>query len=138
MFDLLKLYSGFKLFYTVGPKDPISPNKTEYTIIHLNGPCDPPHNGKIITSVQLNPRSLYLYDSLNDNFLELDSDLIKFSLIPNSKKYGIYIYDGIDLKENVALYKCYYDKKPLKIPLKTDEDTFLKVSEDFLKYALRI
>lgn len=138
MFDILKLYSGLKLFYTVGPNYPISPEKTKYTIIHLNGPCDPPHRGKITTNIQLNHESLYFYDYLNNNFLELDSDLIKFRLIPNSKKYGIYIYDGIDLKENVALYKCYYDKERWKIPLKTDEDTFLKVSDEFLKYALRI
>lgn len=138
IFNILKLYSGLKLYYTTGENKAISPKKTEYKVFSLNGPCDPPMMSKIITDMKLKPETLYLNDSLNNNFLELDCDLIRFNLIPNSKKWGIYIYDGIDTRKNVALYKCYYDDNMLEIPLKTDEDTFLRVSDEFLNQVLRI
>ena len=107
-------------------------------VISLNGPCNPPMKSKIVTSIKLNADSLYLHDSLNNDFLELDKDLIRFRRIPNSEQYGFYIYDSIDTNENVALYKCYYDKEPWKIPLETDEDSFLNVSSEFLDQVLRI
>lgn len=44
----------------------------------------------------------------------------------------------VDTKENVALYKCYYDKEPWEVPLETDEDSFLNVSDEFLNQVLRI
>lgn len=138
IFDILKLYSGLKLYYTTGKNEQITPKQIEYDVISLNGPCNPPMPSKLKTTIKLNANSLYLYDSLNNDFLELDNDLIRFKQIPNSEQYGFYIYDGVNTKENVALYKCYHDKEPWKIPLKTDEDTFLKVSDNFLNKVLRI
>ena len=87
IFNILKLYSGLKLYYTTCENKAISPKKTEYKVFSLNGHC---------------------------------------------------IYDGIDTRKNVALYKCYYDDNMLEIPLKTDEDTFLRVSDEFLNQVLRI
>ena len=138
IFDILKLYSGLKLYYTTGKNEQVTPKQIEYEVISLNGPCNPPMPSKVKTTIKLNANSLYLYDSLNNDFLELDNDLIRFKQIPNSEQYGFYIYDSINAKENVALYKCYYDKEPWKIPLKTDDDTFLKVSDEFLNKVLRI
>ena len=135
IFNILKLYSGLKLYYTTGENKAVSPKKTEYKVISLNGPCDPPMMSEIITDIKLNPKTLYLNDSLNNDFLELSHDLIRFSQIPNTKQWGIYIYDGVDTRRNVVLYKCYYDKNKLEIPLKTDEDTFLKVSEIFFCFS---
>ena len=138
IFDILRTYSGLKLYYTTGENKQVSPKKIRYDVISLNGPCNPPMKSKIVTSIKLNADSLYLHDSLNNDFLELDKDLIRFRRIPNSEQYGFYIYDSIDTNENVALYKCYYDKEPWKIPLETDEDSFLNVSSEFLDQVLRI
>ena len=45
----------------------------------------------------------------------------------------------MDTNKNIAKYKCYNHKKDiLEIPLKTDEDTFFKHSEDFLNEVLRL
>ena len=138
IFGILKLYSGLKLYYTTGKQEQITPKQIEYDVISLNGPCNPPMPSKVKTNIQLNAYSLYLYDSINNDFMELDKDLIRFKQIPGSEQYGFYIYDGIDTNENVALYKCYYDEKPWKVPLEPDEDSFLNVSGEFLNQVLRI
>ncbi len=138
IFNILRIYSGLKLYYTTGENEQVTPKKIRYNVISLNGPCNPPMKSRIITSQKLNARSLHLYDPLNNEYMELNNDLIRFRKIPKSEQYGFYFYDGVNLKENVALYKCYYDKDPWKIPLKTEEDSFLKVSDEFLNHAIRI
>ena len=138
IFEILRTYSGLKLYYTTGEIEQISPKKISYNVISLNGPCNPPVKSRITTFVNLNARSLYLYDPLNNEYMELNDDLIRFRKIPNSEQCGFYIYDKIDIKENVALYKCYYDKEPWKIPLEPDEDSFLNVSDEFLNKVLRM
>ena len=64
---------------------------------------------------------------------------MKFRIIPDKKQYGIYIYDKIDVGRNVAKYKAFHLKDEFwEIPLKTDEDTYFKVSDEFLKEVLRL
>ena len=139
IFDILKLYSGLKLYYTTDKIKKISPTKVSYEVMSLNGPCDPPNWHNLTTNEELDPYSLYLYDSLNDSYLKLDDDLIRFNQIKESKQYGIYIFDSVDSNRNVANYKCYHHKnESMDITLNIDEDTFFKVSKSFLKDVLRL
>ena len=139
IFEILNLYSGLKLYYITEDIKRISPKKILHTVMSLNGPCDPPNWHEITTYNELEPHCLYLYDSLNNSYLKIDNDLIKFGRIEQSKQYGIYIYDGVDLKKNVARYKCYHHKNEImEVTLNTKKDTYFKVSEEFLKDVLRI
>lgn len=139
IFDILNLYSGLKLYYVSDEIKRISPKKICQKVMSLNGPCDPPNWHNIITYEELEPYCLYLYDQLSNSYLKLDSDLIKLGKIPDSKQYAIYIYEGINIRDNIAKYKCYLQKdETLKITLKTNEDTYFKVSDEFLKDVLRI
>ena len=139
IFNILSLYSGLKLYYITDEIKKITPEKISHNVMSLNGPCDPPNWHTITSHEELKPHSLYLYDSLDNAYLKIDDDLIKFGLIPNTKQYGIYIYDGVDSKENVAIYKCYHHKNEImKITLNTEEDTYFKVSAEFLEKVLKI
>ena len=57
IFDILKIYSGLKLYYTTGKNEQISPKKIEYGVISLNGPCNPPMPGKVKTTIQLKAKT---------------------------------------------------------------------------------
>lgn len=139
IFDILNLYSGLKLYYTTDKIKKTSPTKVTYEVMSLNGPCDPPNWHNLTTNEELEPYSLYLYDSLNNSYLKLDDNLIRFNQIEESKQYAIYIFDNIDINKNVAKYKCYHHKNEfMNITLNIEEDTYFKVSKSFLKNVLKL
>lgn len=139
IFNILNLYSGLKLYYISENIKYESPKKISYEVMSLNGPCDPPNWYKLTTEDKLEPHCLYLYDSLNNSFLKLDNDLIKFEKIKGTKQYGIYIYDSIDTRKEIVRYKCYQHKHEIiEISLNTEEDTFFKVSDEFKKDILKL
>ena len=138
IFGILKIYSGFKFYYVESGTD-VSPKKKSYDVFILNGPCDYPHKDKLVSDKNLDSKCLYFYNPLTDAFLKIDSDLMKFKIIPETKQYAIYTYDSINTDRNVAIYKALHSKDVIwEIPLKTDEDTYFKVSEEFLKDVLRL
>lgn len=139
IFDILNLYSGLKLYYTTDKIQKTSPTKITYEVMSLNGPCDPPNWHNLTINEELEPYSLYLYDSLSNSYLKLDDNLIRFNQIEGSKQYGIYIFDSVDTNKNIAKYKCYHHKNEfINITLNIEEDTYFKVSESFLKDVLRL
>ncbi len=141
IFEILNIYSGLKLYYISNEIKRISPKKISHKVLDLNGPCDPQYWHDKIYHKELDPNCLYLYDPLTNSYLKLDDDLIKFRQIPNSRQYGIYIYDGIvkSKGKKFAKYKCYQRKEEYwKVDLFTDEDTYFKVSEEFKKDVLRL
>ena len=141
VFEILNIYSGLKLYYISNEIKRISPKKISHKVLDLNGPCDPQYWPNKIYHKELDPHCLYLYDPLTNSYLKLDDDLIKFRQIPGSKQFGIYIYDGIvrSKNKNVAKYKCYQRKNEYwEVDLFTDEDTYFKVSEEFVKDVLRL
>ena len=141
IFEILNIYSGLKLYYVSDEIKRISPKKISHKVLDLNGPCDPQYWHDKIYHKELDPHCLYLYDPLTNSYLKLDDDLIKFRQIPDSRQYGIYIYDGIinNKSKKVAKYKCYQRKNEYwEIELFTEEDTYFKVSEEFKKDVLRL
>ena len=141
IFEILNIYSGLKLYYISNEIKRISPKKISHKVLDLNGPCDPQYWHDKIYHKELDPHCLYLYDPLTNSYLKLDDDLIKFKQIPDSRQYGIYIYDGIinNKSKKVAKYKCYQRKEEYwEIDLFTEEDTYFKVSEEFKKDVLRL
>lgn len=145
IYSILKLYSGFKLYYITNEVKRHSRTKNEYKANSLNGPCNPPYECKLIEEEILDPSSLYLYDPINRSYLKLDSDLIKCRRIPNdnAKRWGIYFYDSIKISRGIPeyiKYKCYEYDDYWKIEWDEliDEDSFNKISEEFLNIVLHI
>ena len=137
--NILKIYSGYKLYYVTDEIKKIAPKKIRHTLMSLNGPCDPPNWHKLILPEELTPHGLYLYDTLANSFLRIDNNLIKFRQIPNSKQYGIYIFDGADENKKIARYKCYHQKNEIwEVSLDNEDETYDDLSEDFITNVLRL
>ena len=132
--DILNIYSGLKLYYITGSKDPYNSKKDLHHVLVLNGPCNKLFMNKIEGSVNLKRKRLYFYNPLNEKFLEIDDDLIKF----DEKTNQLYIFNKV-IDDKIVAYKCYQEKvKDFKVNLDEDETSFVKVSNEFKKDILRL
>lgn len=148
IYNILKLYSGFKLYYTIGvtESDPNKKNLYKNKAESLNGPCNPPFPIDLIEKEILDSYSLYLYDPINRSYLKLDNDLIKCRRIPddNANRYGIYFYDSVKISKKgipqYIQYKCYEYNDYWKIEWDEliDEDSVHKISDEFIEIVLNI
>ena len=141
VFNILNIYSGLKLYYVTENNmgEAINKTKSKLIVMSLNGPCNTPNWADFVVSETLDACTLYLYDSLNGNFMKINSDLMKFKLDEETKQYRIYIYDSVDMQKRIIKYKCYDQKgKYLEIPLNRDEDELLSVSNEFKKEVLKL
>ena len=139
IFNILNIYAGYKLYYITDEIRKIEPKKICHKVMSLNGPCDPPNWHKLVHHEELIPHGLYLYDVLNNSYLKINSDLMKFKQIENSKQYGIYLYDGFDNRRKVAKYKCYHQKSEIwEIPIDNEKETYHDLTKDYLIDVLRL
>ena len=145
IYGILKLYSGFKLYY-IKKAESYSRKKTLYESLSLNGPCNPPYPCDLIEEESLDPHSLYLYDPINRSYLKLDNDLVKCRMIPGDDAYrwGIYFYDSIKISKKgipeYIKYKCYeYDDYwEIEWDEAINEDSFNRISDEFIDMVLHI
>lgn len=139
IFNILNIYAGYKLYYITEEIKKIAPKKLSHKVMSLNGPCDPPNWHDLVLDKELDPYALYLYDPLTNSYLKINSNLMKFKQISNSKQYGIYLYDGIDTRKKVAKYKCYHQKNEIwEISYDNEEETYHDLTKDFLKIVLKL
>ena len=111
IFDVLDIYSNYKLIYTTGKLE-YADQMFNHEVILLNGPCAQPIYDKIIFDLPLEAESLYLYNPKNNKKLLIKDNLMKFIAIDKNKKHwALYIYNGCDKHENNAFYKCFQSKE---------------------------
>ena len=107
IFDILDMYSNYKLIYTTGDY-----RKTRHGYSHrvilLNGPCAQPIYDKMIFDESLLNESLYLYNPKNNKKLLIKNNFMKFLPVDeNKKRWALYIYYQCDKKEFNSYYKCF-------------------------------
>lgn len=122
LFDILKCYSGFDLYYITGRYERTESGNIEHTTILLNGPCNQPIYDKFNYNKELDARCLYLYNSLNGDLLKINDKLMKFETTDRIRDdWALFIYCGWDEDERnnkFAEYRCYQQTEDdLKIPI---------------------
>lgn len=114
VFDILEVYSDYKLIYTTGLFQKTN-DIFNHRVILLNGACKQPIYGNIKFNKVLDENSLYLYNPANDNLLRLDDTLIKFQPVDRyEKQWGIYVFNGAYEKKNgqwKAKYKYFQENE---------------------------
>ena len=111
VFDILEIYSNYKLIYVTGDLD-TSKRSYNHRVILLNGPCAQPIYDNIIFDNVLFGDSLYLYNPKNNKKLLINENLMKFKPVDNNKKrWALFIYHSCDKKEYNAFYKCFQSKE---------------------------
>ena len=111
VFDILEIYSNYKLIYVTGDLD-TSKRSYNHRVILLNGPCAQPIYDNIIFDNVLFGDSLYLYNPKNNKKLLINDSLMKFRPVDdNKKRWALFIYHSCDKKEYNAFYKCFQSKE---------------------------
>ena len=111
VFDILEIYSNYKLIYVTGDLD-TSKRSYNHRVILLNGPCAQPIYDNIIFDNVLFGDSLYLYNPKNNKKLLINDSLMKFKPVDdNKKRWALFIYHSCDKKEYNAFYKCFQSKE---------------------------
>ena len=111
MFDILDVYSNYKLFYTTGDVKS-SKQAYDHNVILLNGPCAQPIYDHIILDSLLQENSLYLYNPKNNKKLLLNDNFMKFVPIDENKNHwALFIYYSCDKGEYNAFYKCFQSRE---------------------------
>ncbi|MEE0943352.1 MAG: hypothetical protein UIB63_09620 [Methanobrevibacter sp.] len=110
IFDILEVYSNYKLIYVV------SNNDLNHRVILLNGPCAPPIYERITFDEKLENEHLYLFNPRNNKKLLIKDNFMKFIHLDDERKHwALFLYDSCDYHEYNATYKCYQSKEePLK------------------------
>ena len=108
VFDILGVYSDYKLIYTTGFFEK-SDNDFKHRVILLNGPCKQPIYGTITFNKILDEKSMYLYNPTNNNLLLIDDKLIKFMPVDKyQKQWGIYVFNGFEKTDGQYLARYKY------------------------------
>ena len=114
VFEILEVYSNYKLIYTTGIFKKFG-NNFNHRVILLNGACKQPIYGNINFNKVLEENSLYLYNSSNDNLLLIDDKLIKFQSVDNfEKQWGLYVFAGSFINKRgqcLAKYKFFQENE---------------------------
>ena len=114
IFDILEIYSDYKLLYITGILD-TSGGKLNHQVIQLNGPCAQPIYENIIFDKVLTGGYLYLYNPKNNKKLLINNDFMKFtSTDENNKHWALFIYykcERIGYMQTNAHYKCFQSKE---------------------------
>jgi len=130
VFDILEIYSEYKLIYTTDIFQK-SDEIFNHRVILLNGPCKQPIYGNMKFNKILDEHSLYLYNPSNNNLLKLDDTLIKFQSVDiYEKQWGIYLFDGAYKKNNgqwISKYKYFQENE------KVHEEIINSFEEDIIR-----
>ena len=114
IFDVLEVYSDYKLLYITGILD-TSGGKLNHQVIQLNGPCAQPIYENIIFDELLTGGYLYLYNPKNNKKLLINNDFMKFtSTDENNKHWALFVYykcERIGYMKTNAHYKCFQSKE---------------------------
>lgn len=114
IFEVLEVYSDYKLIYITGKLDHSS-GKLKQQVIQLNGPCTQPIYEDIIFDEILNPNHLYLYNPKNNKKLLINDKFMKFSATDDNKKHwALFIYymcERVGYMKTDAHYKCFQSKE---------------------------
>ena len=107
IFDILDMYSNYKLIYTTGNMRGTAKGYS-HRVILLNGPCAQPIYDKIIFDEPLSEQSLYLYNPKNNKKLLIKDNFMKFLPVDeNKKRWALFVYYKCDKKEFNVWYKCF-------------------------------
>ena len=130
VFDILRIYADYKLFYTTGFIKK-SGNIFKHRVIQLNGPCKQPIYGSVEFKEPLDEESLYLFDQKNQKILKLKHNLIRFQPLDDyERQWGIFIFNGCYTKKDgtcIAKYKYFQE----------NEDEFEEVVNSFEDHILK-
>lgn len=126
IFDILEVYSNYKLIYVTGDID-TSKRSYNHRVISLNGPCAQPIYDNIIFDNVLFGDSLYLYNPKNNKKLLIKENMMKFKPVDkNKKRWALFIYYSCDKNEYNAFYKCFQSKeKDIKISISSLKEDIL-------------
>ena len=129
VFDILEIYSNYKLIYTTGLFQK-SGESFNHRVILLNGPCKQPIYGNINFNDILDEKSLYLYNPANNNILYIDDTLMKFKPIDTlEKQWGLYVFNGFYENNGkcIAKYKNFQENEDeYKIEINSFEEDIIK------------
>ena len=110
IFDVLEVYSDYKLYYITGKLDNSGGN-IKHQVIKLNGPCAQPIYEDIVFDEYLESNCLYLYNPKNNKKLLINKDFMKFSSTDdNNKHWALFIYykcERVGYMKTNAHYKCF-------------------------------
>ena len=126
IFDILEIYSNYKLIYVTGDID-TSKRTYNHRVISLNGPCAQPIYDNIIFDNVLFGDSLYLYNPKNNKKLLIKENMMKFKPVDkNKKRWALFIYHSCDKNEYNAFYKCFQSKEnDIKISISSLKEDIL-------------
>lgn len=126
-FEILKFYENFKLYYIPGECKTINKNLIQYKVMSLNGPCNQPIYLEKEFNEILEAETLYLYDSINNKFLKIKDNLMKFKLTDiNRNFWSLFLFTGTEKRENnniKAKYSCFQHTEK---DIYTDIESFSK------------
>ena len=122
IFDILRIYSNYKLIYVTG-KISMSKGNFKHQVILLNGPCAQPIYDEVVLNYVLEEDYLYLYNPNNAKILQIKNKFMKFHPIDEFKRHwALFLYYACDrtgYMETNAKYKCFQQK---------EEDIITKIS----------
>ena len=128
-FQILTIYSDYKLFYFTGHLE-LKNGIFDHRVINLNGPCNQPIYGNIEFSNPLEESELYLYNSSTGDLLKLRNELIKFKAVDKyEKRWAIYIFNGYAFENGkcLAKYKNFIDGEDnLEIEINSFENDIVR------------
>ena len=126
VYEIFGYLNGFKLYYCEDEKCKPIDNNFKYNVVSLNGPCDQPIYGEITFNKLLKKDTLYLFNSLNGDLLELNKNLIIFEEAIDmyeefdkngekhinkrpSGRYYLYVFNGFNKRKKKyrVNYKCH-------------------------------
>lgn len=105
---LQESYENIKLYYIKDSHD--RGEHIEYDIMFLNGAYSMPIYTKMNSAKKLDCGKLYLHDTIEDKFTELNDNLIKFQPADDLEiDWRLYIFVGFETenRERKMIYKCY-------------------------------
>lgn len=111
VFDILEIYSNYKLIYSTGDVK-ASRKAFNHRVISLNGPCSQPIYDTMAFDDMLYGDSLYLYNPKNNKKLLIEDNLLKFKPVEtNKKRWALFVYYSCDRNEFNAFYRCFQSKE---------------------------
>ena len=130
MLEIMKEFSGLKMYYTTGDNIKKDRNKgtVKQELLVLNGPCNPQFYYEITLNIEdeLDSNYLYLYDPSKNSFLQINDSFMKLIKDEESDEWLLYLFDGFEKgkeHKDKSKYRCHQRFEKFKY---FDDDNFLK------------
>ena len=131
MLQIMKEYSGLKMYYTTGDNIKKDRNKgiVKQELLVLNGPCNPQFYYEITLNIEdeLESNCLYLYDQSKNSFLQINDNLMKLFKDEETDEWLLYVYDGFRKRKNKIKIKSKCHQRFGKYKNYNADDSFNEI-----------